>query len=255
MLNDADLERYARQAIMPDIGEEGQERLLAARVLLVGAGGLGSPAGFYLAAAGIGHVTIIDDEQVETSNLNRQILYTTASVGMPKVEQAAQAMKALNPSIQVLPVQAQLAADNVDALLTGHDLVVDCTDNAQTRFLLGTAAHRLGRPLVFGGAVRTEGQIAVFQSGVEGFENTPCYRCVFPDTQDTSLAPGCSEAGILGPVTGVIGSFQALEAVKLILGFGTSLTGHLLLFDGRSGSFMDIATARRADCAVCGTAA
>ena len=254
MLNDADLERYARQAIMPDIGEEGQARLLAARVLLVGAGGLGSPAGFYLAAAGIGHVTIIDDEQVETSNLNRQILHTTASVGMPKVAQAVQAMKALNPAMQVRPVQARLAADNVDALVTEHDLVVDCTDNAQTRFLLGGAAHRLRRPLVFGGAVRTEGQIAVFQSGVEGFEHTPCYCCVFPDAPDASLAPGCSEAGILGPVTGVIGSFQALEAVKLILGIGTSLTGHLLLFDGRKGGFMDIATARRADCAVCGTA-
>ena len=142
MLNDADLERYARQAIMPDIGEEGQARLLAARVLLVGAGGLGSPAGFYLAAAGIGHVTIIDDEQVETSNLNRQILHTTASVGMPKVAQAVQAMKALNPAMQVRPVQARLAADNVDALVTEHDLVVDCTDNAQTRFLLG--GQRIG---------------------------------------------------------------------------------------------------------------
>ena len=143
MLNDADLERYARQAIMPDIGEEGQARLLAARVLLVGAGGLGSPAGFYLAAAGIGHVTIIDDEQVETSNLNRQILHTTASVGMPKVAQAVQAMKALNPAMQVLPVQARLSTDNVNALVTEHDLVVDCTDNARTRFLLGAAAHRL----------------------------------------------------------------------------------------------------------------
>ena len=255
MLNDADLERYARQAIMPDIGEEGQERLLAARVLLVGAGGLGSPAGFYLAAAGIGHVTIIDDEQVETSNLNRQILHTTASVGMPKVTQATQAMTALNPAIHILPVQTRLAEDNVDALVTEHDLVVDCTDNAQTRFLLGAAAHRMGRPLVFGGAVRTEGQIAVFQSGVEGFEHTPCYRCVFPDAPDASLAPGCSEAGILGPVTGMIGSFQALEAVKLILGIGSSLTGHLLLFDGRNGSFMDIATARRANCSVCGTPA
>ena len=255
MLNDADLERYARQAIIPDIGEEGQERLLAAHVLLVGAGGLGSPAGFYLAAAGIGHVTIIDDEQIEISNLNRQILHTTGSVGTPKVEQAAQAMKALNPTMQVLPIQARLAADNVDALVTEHDLVVDCTDNAQTRFLLGVAAHRLERPLVFGGAVRTEGQIAVFQSSVKGFEHTPCYCCVFPDAPDASVAPGCSEAGILGPITGVIGSLQALEAVKLILGVGTSLTGHLLLFDGRNSGFMDIATARRADCAICGTAA
>ena len=253
MLSDSDLERYARQAIMPDIGEEGQERLLAARLLLVGAGGLGSPAGFYLAAAGIGHVTIIDDETVEISNLNRQILHTTASIGSPKAEQAARMMNALNPAMTAQPLQGRLTADNVDHLVTTHDLVVDCTDNADTRYLLGAAAHRLARPLVFGGAVRTEGQIAVFQSGVDGHQGTPCYRCVFPDATDAGLAPGCSEAGILGPVTGVIGTLQALEAVKLILGLGTSLTSHLLLFDGRNGTFMDIATRSRPDCAVCGT--
>jgi adenylyltransferase/sulfurtransferase len=252
MLSDTDLERYARQAIMPDIGEEGQERLLAARVLLVGAGGLGSPAGFYLAAAGVGHVSLVDDEHVEISNLNRQILHTTDSIGTAKVVQAARMMSALNPGITVEPVQARLTGSNADALVGAHDLVVDCSDNADTRYLLGATAHRTGRPLIFGGAVRTEGQLAVFQSGVDGYRDTPCYRCVFPDAPDAALAPGCSEAGILGPVTGVIGAMQALEAVKLLLGLGTSLTGHMLLFDGRHGSFMDIATQRRADCAVCG---
>ena len=253
MLRDIDLERYARQAIMPDIGEEGQERLLAARVLLVGAGGLGSPAGFYLAAAGIGHVSLVDDEHVEISNLNRQILHTTDSIGTAKVEQAARTMSALNPGMTVKPVLARLTDSNADVLVGAHDLVLDCSDNADTRYLLGATAHRMGRPLVFGGAVRTEGQLAVFQSGVEGYQDTPCYRCVFPDAADAALAPGCSEAGILGPVTGIIGAMQALEAVKLLLGFGTSLTGHMLLFDGQHGSFMDITTQRRADCAVCGS--
>ena len=252
MLSDSDLERYARQAIMPDIGEEGQERLLAARLLLVGAGGLGSPAGFYLAAAGIGHVTIIDDETVEISNLNRQILHTTASIGSPKAEQAARMMNALNPAMTAQPLQGRLTADNVDHLVTTHDLVVDCTDNADTRYLLGAAAHRLARPLVFGGAVRTEGQIAVFQSGVAGFEDSPCFRCVFPAMPDASQAPGCSEAGILGPVTGVIGSMQALEAIKLVTGMGSSLTGRLMLFDGFNGSIMEIATKKRSECMCCG---
>ena len=252
MLSDENLERYARQAIMPDIGEEGQERLLESRMLVVGAGGLGSPAIFYLAAAGVGNLTIMDGESVDLTNLNRQILHTTDSIGSPKVTQAAAAVAALNPGVNVTPLAERLEDDNVEALLAAHDVVIDCSDNVDTRYRLGDAAHRTGTPLVFGGAVRTEGQLSVFHSGVSAEEDSPCYRCVFPDMPDAMQAPGCSEAGILGPVTGVIGTMQALAAVRLVLGIGGRQTGKLLLFDGRYGSFMEISTSRRAGCACCG---
>jgi len=251
MLSDENLERYARHAIMPEIGEDGQERLLAARVLVVGAGGLGSPAIQYLAAAGIGQITIIDPERVELSNLNRQVLHTTASIGSEKARQAAAAVTALNPAIRVTPLVGRLDADNVAALLASHDVVVDCSDNSETRYRLGDAAHHSGTPLVFGGAVRTEGQLAVFHSGPDAAPGSPCYRCVFPDMPDAGQAPGCSEAGILGPITGIIGSLQALASIRVILGLGASQAGKLLLFDGRGGGFMEISTSRRADCATC----
>lgn len=252
MLSDANLERYARQVIMPDLGEDGQERLLAARVLIVGAGGLGTPVILYLAAAGIGTISIIDGEHVELSNLNRQITHTTASIGSAKVDQAAQMAQALNPAITITPIQGRLEDGNIDTLLKTHDVVIDCSDNVETRYRIGDGAHRHGIPLVFGGAVRTEGQLSVFQSGVAEHKDAPCYRCVFPDMPDAKQAPGCSEAGILGPITGVIGSLQALEAVKLITGLGSSVTGKLVLFDGRNGSFMEISTAARPDCQTCG---
>ena len=252
MLSDENLERYARQAIMPDIGEEGQERLLESRMLVVGAGGLGSPAIFYLAAAGVGNLTIMDGESVDLTNLNRQILHTTASIGSPKVTQAAATVAALNPGVNVTPLAERLEDDNVEALLAAHDVVIDCSDNVDTRYRLGDAAHRAGTPLVFGGAVRAEGQLSVFHSGAGAEEDSPCYRCVFPDMPDAMQAPGCSEAGILGPVTGVIGTMQALAAVRLALGIGGRQTGRLLLFDGRYGSFMEISTSRRAGCACCG---
>ena len=252
MLRDEDLERYARQAIMPDIGEEGQERLLASRMLVVGAGGLGSPVMLYLAAAGVGHLTVMDGEAVELSNLNRQILHTTASIGSQKVARAAAAVAALNPGIAVTQLATRLEDDNVDDLLAAHDVVIDCSDNIDTRYRVGDAAHRTGTPLVFGGAVRTEGQLSVFHSGPGGDAGTPCYRCVFPEMPDARQAPGCSEAGILGPITGVIGTLQALAAVRLVLGIGGSQTGKLTLFDGRHGSFMEITTARRDGCGCCG---
>ena len=251
MLSDDNLERYARQVIMPEVGEDGQERLLAARVLIVGAGGLGSPVILYLAAAGIGRMTILDDEQVELTNLNRQIAHTTASIGTPKVEQAAAAARALNPAITITARRERLDADNVETLLEQHDLVIDCSDNVETRYRLGDAAHRTARPLVFGGAVRSEGQLALFDSGRD--PSSPCFRCVFPDMPDAEQAPGCSEAGILGPVTGVIGTLQALAAVNLILGIGGTQTGRLLLFDGPGAGFMEISTQPRAGCATCGS--
>ena len=252
MLNDTDLERYARQVIMPDIGEAGQEALLAAKVLVVGAGGLGAPAIMYLASAGVGNVTVIDDDIVSRSDLNRQIIYQTQDIGCQKSKQAAAAAKKLNPDIKLstLPVRATIG--NIRKLVDAHDVIVDCSDNVKTRYLLGDTAHREKTPLVFGGAVRAEGQIAVFQSGVAGFEDSPCFRCVFPAMPDASQAPGCSEAGILGPVTGVIGSMQALEVIKLITGIGSNLTGRLILFDGFNGSTMQITTRKRSDCMCCG---
>ena len=250
MLSDENLERYARQVIMPEVGEDGQERLLAARALVVGAGGLGSPVILYLAAAGIGSITILDDERVELTNLNRQIAHTTASIGTPKVEQAAAAARALNPAITITGQPERLDDDNVDRLLETHDLVIDCSDNVETRYRLGDASHRTATPLVFGGAVRSEGQLALFDSGRD--PSSPCFRCVFPDMPDAQQAPGCSEAGILGPVTGVIGTLQALTAVNLLLGTGGTQTGKLLLFDGPGAGFMEISTSRRAGCATCG---
>ena len=252
MLNDRDLERYARQAIMPAIGEEGQEKLLAARVLVVGAGGLGAPVILYLAAAGIGAITIIDDDNIARSDLNRQIIYRDDDVGSLKSCFAANTASALNPDIHISQLAVRLHSGNVEQLLNSHDIVIDCTDNAETRYLIGDAAHHCGRPLVFGGAVRMEGQISVFQSSVKGHFGSPCYRCVFPSMPDDKQAPGCSEAGILGPVVGLVGALQALETIKLILGQPRTLTGRLLMIEGAGSDFMEIQTVARPDCSCCG---
>jgi len=252
MLSDADLERYARQVIMPHMGEDGQERLLAAKVLVVGAGGLGAPVILYLAAAGIGHITIIDDDKVSRTDLNRQIIYRDADIGSAKAQLAAQAAKAINPDIQVSHLVTRINKGNVKNLVAAHDVIVDCSDNADTRYLLGDCAHHQGRTLVFGGAVRMEGQLAVFQSSVAGHVGTACYRCVFPSMPDAKQAPGCSEAGILGAVTGIVGSLQALETIKLCMGQDSTLTGSLLLIEAGQTEFMKIATAPRKDCSCCG---
>ena len=254
MLNDKDLERYARQAIMPTIGEEGQEKLLAAQILIVGAGGLGAPVILYLAAAGIGAITIVDDDKISRSDLNRQIIYKDTDLGLSKSKQAAEAASALNPDICISQHAAPLNIDNVQSLLNEHDLVIDCTDNAETRYLIGDAAHRYARPLVFGGAVRMEGQVSVFQSSVKGYIGTPCYRCVFPAMPDLKQTPSCSEAGILGPIAGLVGTLQALEAIKLILGQSKTLTGRLLLIEGAGSNFIEIQTSTRVNCVCCGHA-
>jgi adenylyltransferase/sulfurtransferase len=252
MLSDTDLERYARQLIMPHIGEEGQERLLDAKVLVIGAGGLGAPVILYLAAAGIGHITIIDNDVVSRTDLNRQIIYRNEDVGQAKAHMAARAAEAINPDIQISPLVTRLTDGNVRNLVTSHDVLVDCSDNATTRYLLGDSAHHCERALVFGGAVRMEGQLAVFQSSVVGHAGTACYRCVFPSMPDAKQAPGCSEAGILGPVTGIVGSLQALETIKLCMGHDSSLTGSLLLIEAGQSDFMKIATTPREDCSCCG---
>lgn len=252
MLNDSDLERYARQVIMRDIGEEGQQLLLDAKVLIIGAGGLGAPVLMYLAAAGVGNITIVDDDEVSLSDLNRQIIHTTDSIGTLKVKQAAAAAAAINPDIHVSVLPMRLTSGNASKLIMAHTIVIDCSDNVQTRYLIGDLAHQAKTPLVFGGAVRTEGQVSVFQSNSDEYEDSPCFRCVFPSMPDKKQAPGCSEVGILGPVTGIIGAIQGLETIKLILGMGNSLTGRLLLFDGTEMNFMEIAVTKRPDCLCCG---
>ena len=252
MLNDDDLQRYARQVIMPDIDEQGQQKLAAAKVLVIGAGGLGAPVILYLAAAGIGEITILDDDKVALTDLNRQIIYTMQDFGSSKASQAAAAVAQLNPVINPVYIDARLTADNAETLISAHDIIVDCSDNPETRQLVGRTCHHMKRPLVFGGAVQLEGQISVFQSGVEGYTDTPCFSCVFPAMPDAQQAPRCSQVGILGPVTGVIGAMQALETIKLCLGLGTNLTGRLVLFDGRDMRTMEIATAKNPHCACCG---
>lgn len=253
MLNDDDLERYARQVIMPAIGEEGQQQLLQAKILIVGAGGLGAPALLYLAAAGIGTITVVDDDKISRTDLNRQVIYQDHAIGMTKVTKAAAAANLLNPAIDIVAHDLRLNDSNIADLISAHDIVIDCSDNAETRYLVGDSAHIYRRPLVFGGAVRMEGQVSVFQSSITGHQPSPCYRCVFPASADATQAPGCSEAGILGPVAGIVGTIQALEAIKLVLALPT-LTGRLLLIDAASSSFMDIQTAPRHDCTCCGGA-
>ena len=253
MLSDTELERYARQVIMPSVNEDGQKKLLKAKVLVIGAGGLGSPVILYLAAAGIGKITIIDDDHVSLTDLNRQIIYQDNDLGAAKAQLAANAAKALNPNIIVSHHIQRLTVENAEPLFSTHDIIVDCSDNAKTRYLIGDTAHRSKKPLVFGGAVRMEGQVAVFQSGVPGQTATACYRCVFPAMPSTNQAPGCSESGILGPVTGIVGSLQALETVKICLGQNSSISGSLLLIDAAGTEFMKIKTSPRMDCICCGT--
>lgn len=252
MLNDDDLHRYARQIIMPEIDEQGQQTLAAAKVLVIGAGGLGAPVILYLAAAGIGQLTILDDDKVALTDLNRQIIYAMPDIGAGKARQAASAATNLNPVITPTYIDARLNPDNAETLIKAHDIIVDCSDNPDTRQLVGRTCHHMQRPLVFGGAVQLEGQISVFQSGLDGHADAPCFCCVFPAMPDARQAPRCSQVGILGPVTGVIGAMQALETIKLCLGLGTNLTGKLVLFDGRDMRMMEIATAKNPHCPCCG---
>ncbi len=247
---DADsAERYARHLVLPEVGVAGQNRLAAARVVLIGAGGLGSPAALYLAAAGVGSLTIIDDDHVERSNLQRQILHADARVGMPKTESARIALIALNPSVHVDIVTARVNAANVETLLRGHDLVIDGADNFPTRYLLNAACLQLRLPLVYGAVHRFSGQASVFDSRRE---DSPCYRCLFPDPPSAAEAPNCSEAGVLGVLPGIIGLFQANEALKLLLGIGAPLVGRLLCYDALAGTSRELRLPRDPECPGCG---
>ena len=248
---DADFsERYSRHLRLPEVGVDGQKKLEAARVLLVGAGGLGAPAAFYLAAAGIGHLRIGDDDVVDRSNLQRQILHADARIGMPKVESAAVALSALNPRTRIEPVRERVGAGNVERLLEGMEVVLDGGDNFPVRYLLNDACVHLGKPLVHGAVHRFDGQASVFDAGRRRGQ-APCYRCLFPEPPPAEAAPNCAEAGVLGVLPGVIGLLQATEAIKLVLGIGESLAGRLLQFDALAMRFREFRVEVDPQCPVC----
>jgi adenylyltransferase/sulfurtransferase len=239
--------RYSRHLLIPEVGEKGQLKLLQSRILLVGAGGLGSPAALYLAAAGVGTLGIIDADVVDESNLQRQILHSTVSLGEPKVESAARTIRALNPDVEVKPYQEQLTSENIERILgEGWDVIVDGADNFPTRYLVNDAAVWHDIPLVHGSIFRFEGQATVFD------KSGPCYRCLFPQPPPPELAPSCAEGGVLGVLPGVVGSLQANEAIKLALGIGEPLIGRLLLFDALTTTFTEVALRKDPDCPVCG---
>ena len=247
---DADTaERYARHLVLPEVGVAGQRRLLASRVALIGAGGLGSPAALYLAAAGVGSLTLIDDDRVERSNLQRQVMHADARVGMRKTKSAGIAVGALNPNVRVLEHDERLQAANVEALLRDHDVVIDGADNFPTRYLLSAACLRLGIPLVYGAVHRFTGQVSVFDARRD---ESPCYRCLFPEPPSADEAPNCSEAGVLGVLPGVIGLLQATEAIKLMLGVGETLVGRLLCYDALAARFRELRLPRDPRCPGCG---
>jgi molybdopterin/thiamine biosynthesis adenylyltransferase/rhodanese-related sulfurtransferase len=248
---DADFsERYSRHLRLPEVGLDGQRRLEAARVLVVGAGGLGSPAAFYLAAAGVGTLRLVDDDVVDRSNLQRQILHTDARIGVAKVESAAVALSALNPRTRIEAMAERITSDNVERVLDGIDVVIDGADNFPVRYLLNDACVKLDKPLVYGAVHRFEGQVSVFDAGRRRGE-APCYRCLFPEPPPPDAAPNCSEAGVLGVLPGVIGMLQATEAIKLILGIGEPLRGRLLQFDALAMRFRETRLAPDRDCVLC----
>src|SRR6476659_6798064 len=240
--------RYSRHLLIPEVGEEGQLKLLDSKVLLIGDGGLGSPASLYLAAAGIGRVGIVDADVVDESNLQRQIVHSTESLGEPKVESAKRTIEALNPDVEVVAYKERLTSENIERILAdGWDVIVDGADNFPTRYLVNDASvwHKI--PVVHGSIYRFEGQVTVFKP-YEG----PCYRCLFPTPPPPELAPSCAEGGVLGVLPGVIGSLQASEALKLALGIGEPLVGRLLLFDALTATFDEVKLRRDPDCPVCG---
>lgn len=244
-------ERYARHVSIPEVGEEGQVRLLKSRVLLIGAGGLGSPAGFYLAAAGVGTLGIVDDDVVDRSNLQRQILHADDRVGSSKVESAARTLRALNPDVEVLPFGERLTRENADRILEGFDVVVDGSDNFATRYLVNDACVKHGLPCVHGSIYRFEGQVSTFWPARPG-QPGPCYRCLYPEPPPPELAPSCAEAGVLGVLPGVIGTLEAVEAVKLLLEVGEPLIGRLLTYDALAQRFLELSVAPDRRCPVCG---
>jgi molybdopterin/thiamine biosynthesis adenylyltransferase/rhodanese-related sulfurtransferase len=247
-LDAAQRRRYSRHLLIPEVGEEGQLKLLDSRVLLIGAGGLGSPASLYLAAAGVGRIGIVDDDRVDESNLQRQIAHSTERLGEWKAESAKRTIEALNPDVEVVPYLERLTSENVDRILAdGWDVIVDGADNFPTRYLVNDAAVWHDIPVVHGSIYRFEGQVTVFEPRVG-----PCYRCLFPQPPPPELAPSCAEGGVLGVLPGIVGSLQASETLKLALRVGETLTGRLLLFDALTTDFSEVTLRRDPDCPVCG---
>jgi molybdopterin/thiamine biosynthesis adenylyltransferase len=245
-MNDQQLLRYSRQIMLPDVDIEGQEKLLAARVLIIGLGGLGSPVAMYLAAAGVGHLILADFDRVDLSNLQRQIAHTTDRIGETKVESAAQTLRALNPDVQITCVAQVLDTDALNIYVTQVDVVVDCCDNFATRFAINAACVAAKVPLVSGAAIRLEGQVAVFDNRQA---DSPCYRCLYDEESEENTT--CAANGVLSPVVGIIGSMQALEAIKLIVGFGKTLAGKLLIFDARYSQWRELKLPKDKDCPSC----
>jgi molybdopterin/thiamine biosynthesis adenylyltransferase len=245
-LTDEQRERYSRHMLVPEIGPEGQQKLLDAKVLLLGAGGLGSPTALYLAAAGVGTIGIVDDDVVDLSNLQRQVIHTTDRIGVPKVDSAEITMKALNPDVNVIKYETRIDASNIMEIIEGYDVIVDGVDNFPTRYLLNDATVRLKIPVVSASILGFDGQLSVF-APYEG----PCYRCLYPVPPPAELAPSCGANGVLGVLPGTMGLLQATEVVKLIIGAGEPLIGRLLLYEALGATFTELKVRRDPECAIC----
>ena len=248
--SDQQIERYARHILLPEVGGKGQRKLLDSKVLVIGAGGLGSPILMYLAAAGIGTIGVIDDDAVDLSNLQRQIIHTTDRIGKPKVDSAATAIALINPEITVHKYPRRIDAGNAMDLINAYDLVADGSDNFATRFLVNDACYLAKTPLVSGAILRFDAQISTFKA--YSSDDAPCYRCIFPAPPADGLVPTCAEAGVMGALCGVVGALQASEAIKELLGIGKSLSGRLLIFDGLETRFRSVRVKPDPACALCG---
>ena len=241
------IHRYARHIVLPQLGGKGQRKLLESRVLVVGLGGLGSPVSLYLAAAGVGTLGLVDNDVVDVSNLQRQVVHRNENVGQPKVASAAEALRALNPDVRVIQHQITFSSANAMELVTGYDLVVECSDNFPSKYLASDVCVLANKPLVWGAVYQFDGQMSVVLPG-----RGPCYRCIFPSPPPPGSVPSCVEAGVLGALVGVIGCWQALEAIKLLAAIGEPLAGRLLIFDGLSATAETVEVKRRTDCDICG---
>lgn len=246
-MDDQQLLRYSRHILLDEIGIEGQEKLLAAHALIIGAGGLGSPVALYLASAGVGTITLVDDDTVDLTNLQRQILHTTARVGQPKARSGQQTLAEINPEVKVIALQERVGTEHLQALVTGASVVLDCTDNFRTRHAINQACVKARVPLVSGAAIRMDGQVAVFDTRSDV---GACYACLFPPDQVFEEVQ-CSTMGVFAPLVGIIGTVQAAEALKLIIGMGESLANRLLMLDARSMTWSSIRTTKSSDCPVC----
>ncbi len=249
-MNDEQLLRYSRHILLPEIGVEGQQAFVDARVLIIGAGGLGSPAAMYLASAGVGTIALADNDDVDLTNLQRQILHTAESVGQPKVLSGQTTLHRLNPEVKVIPLAERLSGDALDAQVAAADVVLDCCDNFETRHAVNRACHKHRKPLVSGAAIRFDGQLYVFDMRSD---DSPCYHCLFPEGEDVESVR-CAVMGVFAPITGIIGAAQAAEALKLLANVGTSLAGRVLLLDGMNMEWRSIGLGKDPACAVCGSA-